>query len=78
MKNSEEILHGPIRKSRKDRCQCTRSNKINGNFVQMTKNKTLCRSYRPLQHLVKRGLVYHTVKSISTKPTSSEGLYRAP
>ena len=45
-----------MRKSRKDRCKCIRSNKINGDFGKIDKEQTICRSYRPLQHLGKIGL----------------------
>ena len=40
----------------KDIGQCTRSNKINGNFGNIAKEQNLCRSYRPLQHIVNIGL----------------------
>ena len=45
-----------INNSIKDIGQCTRSNKINGYFGQNVKEQTLCRSYRPLQHVGKVGL----------------------
>ena len=50
------------------------SNKINGNFGQIAKEKTLRRYYRSLQRVGKIGLNQHTVTSVFTKPTSSEGL----
>ena len=31
-------------------------NKINGDFGQISEKKTMCRSYSPLNHVVKRGL----------------------
>ena len=54
--NIEEIWQHMIRKSIKDSFQCTRSNIIDGNFGQMTKDQTLYRYYRPLQHVGNRGL----------------------
>ena len=39
MSHSEEMWHYPIGKSIKYRRQCTRSNIINGNFRQITKEK---------------------------------------
>ena len=54
--HSEEIWRRPISKSIKDRGQCTKSNKINDNFRTNCQVKTLCRSYRPLQHVGKIGL----------------------
>ena len=39
-------------------------NKANGNFRHISKEKTLCRSYSPLQHVVNRGLKQLTVKAI--------------
>ena len=39
MSYSEEILRHPIRKSVKDRGQCTRSNNINCDFGKITKEK---------------------------------------
>ena len=52
MSHSEEIQFHLISKSRKDIGQCTGSNKINGNFGQIAKEKTLCISYRPLPHVL--------------------------
>ena len=40
----------------KDRGQCTSSNKVNGDFGQIAKEKTLCRSDSLIQHVVKIGL----------------------
>ena len=40
----------------KDRGQCTRSNKINGDFGGISKEQALYRSYRPLQQVRKIGL----------------------
>ena len=57
--------------------QCIRSDKINGNFGKFTKEKTLCRYDRPLQHVGKIGKNYHTVKAVVTKPTISEVLYNS-
>ena len=36
--------------------QCKRSNKINGDFGKIAKEQTMCRSYRPLQHVGNIGL----------------------
>ena len=38
-------------KSIKDNCKCTKSNEINGNFGQITKEQTFCIYYSPLQHV---------------------------
>ena len=67
-----------ISKPIKDSCQCTESNKIDGDFGQISKEQTLCRSYSPLLHVVKIGLQQHTVEAVFIKPTISEGLYNAP
>ena len=56
MSHSEEIRCHPIRKSIKDICQYTGSNKINDYFGQIAKDQTLCRSYSNLQHVVKRSI----------------------
>ena len=46
-------------------------------ILEKLPRKKLCvdRSYMPLKHVQKIGLNYHTVKSVCTKPTKSEGLY---
>ena len=56
MSYSEEMWHLLIRKSIKYRGHCRRSNKINGDFGQIAKEQNMCRSYRPLQHVVEIGL----------------------
>ena len=56
MSNIGDIWLLPMSKSIKDRGQCTRSNKIIGNFGQLANEKTLCRYYRPIQHKGKIGL----------------------
>ena len=56
MSHSEEILRRLIRKLIKDRGRCKRSNDINGNSGQIAKEQTMCRSYRAIQHVRKKGL----------------------
>ena len=48
------------------------SNQINGNLEKISREQTLCKSYRTLKHVVKRGLSKNTVKSMFTKPKISE------
>ena len=51
MIHSEEIWYHKINKSIKERGQCTRSNKINGDFGKIAKEQDICRSYRPLPYV---------------------------
>ena len=51
---------------------------MNGDFGQTAKDQNMCRSYKRLQHFVKRGLNLRTVKVIFTKSTISEGLSNVP
>ena len=53
MIHSEEICRRTINKSIKSRGQGTSSNKINGSFGRITRGKTLCSSYRRIQHVQK-------------------------
>ena len=78
MGHSEEKWYQRIRKTIKDRYQCTRSNTINGNFGQIARKQTMCLSYRTLPHVGKRGLNQRNVKFVLTKTTRSEGLYDTP
>ena len=59
-------------------CQYTRSNTMNGDFGQITKDQNMCRQYKLLQHLVKISLNQYNFKAIFTKSTISEDLYDAP
>ena len=56
MIHSEEIWRCPISKSVKYIGQCKRSNQINGDFVKIAKEQSLCRSYMNLQHVGNIGL----------------------
>ena len=56
MSHSEEMWCHPISKSIKYRVKFTSSNQINGDFGNIAKEQTLCRSYRPLQHVEKMDL----------------------
>ena len=51
---------------------------MNGDFRKVAKERTLCRSYMPLEDVVNRDIDSHTGKSFFAKPTSSEGLYNPP
>ena len=75
MSNSEEKWRRPIINSIKYRFQYIESNKINGDFGKIAKEKPMCRSYWRLKYVGKRGLNEYTVKSVFTKSTNSEGLY---
>ena len=64
MSHSEEISLRPIRKPIKDIGKCTRSNKIHGNFGQISEEQNLWRSSRPLLHVGNIGidLTYYSTR----------------
>ena len=77
MRHDEETWRRPIRKSIKDKGKCTGSNKIHSNFGGVSKELTMCVSYRPLPHIGKISLNLTYCKSVFTKPTILEGLYNS-
>ena len=78
MSHSKEIWHFSIRKSIKFRGECTRANKFNGNFGQISKEKNMCRSYRPQQNVVEIGLnLTYYWNLFSPDPSCSEVLNNA-
>ena len=63
------------KKVNKEKCKCTRSDKIYINFGEIAKGLTQCGSYRPLPHAVKIGLNLTYCKSVFTKPNILDSLY---